>query len=97
MVHHMVVFTFVPDAAADAVDELQSRLEALPASIPEIRGYRVVRDLGLRAGNGDMAVMAEFDDADGFVAYVNHAAHQAVVSECIQGLVATRSALQYAD
>lgn len=97
MVNHVVVFTFLPDAPPAAVDTLQQRLEALPGLIPEVRSYRVVRDAKLRAGNGDMAVLASFDNGDDFLAYIAHPEHQAVVAECITPIVANRSALQYED
>jgi hypothetical protein len=97
MVHHVVSFTFTPDASPESIDTLQSRLEALPGLIPEVRAYRVVRDARLREGNADMAVLADFDDAEGFLTYANHPDHLAVIAECIRPIVASRSALQYAD
>ena len=97
MVHHTVVFTFIPDVTPEAVDTLQARLEALPGLIPEIRSYRVVRDLGLRAGNGDMAVFASFDDGDAFLHYAGHPDHVAAITECVTPIVAVRSAIQHAD
>ena len=95
MVHHVVVFTFLPDTPAEAIDALERRLEELPALCETVRSFRVVRDARLRDGNADMAVLASFDDAEGFLAYAENPDHQAVITECIRPIMDKRSALQY--
>lgn len=96
MIRHLAVFRFRPGATAAQVDELARRLRELPALVPTIRRYDVGADLGLRDGNADFAVVAEFDDADGFLAYVAHPAHQAVIADCIEPIVASRTSVQLA-
>ena len=96
MIRHLVVFTFRPGTTAEQVDELARRLRELPGLIPTIRRYELGTDLRLRDGNADFAVVAEFDDVDGFLTYSEHPAHQAVIAECIRPIVASRLAVQLA-
>lgn len=95
MIHHLAVFDFHPGTPTDAIDELRTRLRALPAVVPNIVSFEVVDDLGLRDTNSAMAVVATFATRDDFLAYVVHPAHKAVVDECITPIVSKRSSLQY--
>ena len=49
-------------------------------------------DAGINEGNYDFAVVADFDDADGYLGYRDHPAHRAVVDKHITPIVATRAA-----
>ena len=71
-------------------------LRALPAQIESLRSYAVGPDLQLGEGRGDFAVVAEFDDADGYQAYVDHPAHQAVANDLIAPIRADRAHVQFA-
>lgn len=95
MIHHLAVFDFAEDTPVSSIDLLRERLRELPSLIPDITSFRVVDDLGLRDTNSAMAVVAEFPTPDAFLGYVNHPAHQAVVTECITPIVSKRSSLQY--
>jgi hypothetical protein len=74
---------------------LARALAALPAQIPQIRAYRYGADAKLTEGNHDFAIVADFDDADAFRAYVVHPAHQRLVVENIRPLMAERAAVQF--
>jgi len=64
--------------------------------IPEIREYRFGPDAGLGiSANGDFAVVADFDDAEGFSAYARHPAHQDVIVRLLRPLVAERMSVQF--
>ena len=95
--HHIVLLELQPDTPDDAVDELVDALRRLPDAIEAIRTYRVGRDAGLAADNATVAVVAGFDDEDGFVVYRDHPAHQAVIAELIRPRLVRRSALQHHD
>lgn len=89
---HIVLLTL--DDACD-VDGLVAALESLPALIPEIATYEVHRDAGLADGNATVAVVATFDDADGWAVYRDHPAHVAVITERIKPHLVARSATQH--
>lgn len=69
-------------------------LRRLPTAIPELRDYRVGADADLTEGNWDFAVVADFDDADGWRTYTDHPAHREVAVR-IRSMVVERAALQY--
>jgi hypothetical protein len=92
---HVVVFRWKPGTSAAELATLDRALAALPAQIPQIRAYRYGADAKVTEGNFDFAIVADFDDAESFRAYVVHAAHQRLVAENIRPLVAERAAVQF--
>jgi Stress responsive A/B Barrel Domain len=94
MLRHVVCMTWTEDATPDAVAAVEAGLAELPALIPELRGYRFGPDAGLAVGNADFAVVADFDDVDGWRRYVDNPAHQAVLRDRIRPILATRVAVQ---
>ncbi len=95
MIRHCVFLVLDPSASDEAVDALVDALRGLPAQIPEIRSYEVGRDLGLRDDNADLAIVASFDDAEGWRTYTDHPAHQAVIAEHVAGVARSRTAVQF--
>ena len=96
MIRHVVVLTFKPGTTADQVAAAKARLDALPATIPQIRAYTTGPDIGGSPGHGDFAVVGDFDDLDGCRAYLTHPDHVAAVAETLAPIIATRIALQIA-
>jgi hypothetical protein len=92
---HLVMFRFKPGVSDDQRAAALAALQALPSQIPEIQGYHVGLDLGLRDGNFEMGVAAVFADEDGWRSYLAHPAHVAVVQEHINPNVAERASVQY--
>jgi hypothetical protein len=95
MFRHVALFTWTPEATGEQREAVTTGLSALPGLIGTVRDYRVGPDAGLAEGNFDFAVVADFDDAAGFVAYRDHPAHQAVLAERIRPILASRAAVQY--
>jgi hypothetical protein len=95
MLRHVVCLTWHPDATADEVAAVHAALAELPAQIPELRAYAFGPDVGLASGNADFAVVADFDDADGWRRYMEHPAHQAVLADRIRPILASRTAVQH--
>jgi hypothetical protein len=95
MLRHVVCLTWTEGATPDAIDAAARALAALPAQIPELRGFAIGRDLGLAAGNADFAIVADFDDAAGWRRYQEHPAHQAVLVERLRPIIAARAAAQF--
>lgn len=94
-VRHVVVFTWNDDVPTDHADNVSAALAELPAVIADIRSYSFGPDLGLVQGNASYAVVAEFDDEAGFLAYREHPDHQRFVEQFIAGRTAARIAVQY--
>ena len=92
---HVALFVFREDATPEQIAAVGEGLGELPAQIPELRAYRYGPDLELSDGNHHYAVVADFEDVDGFVAYRDHPAHQAVLADRIRPILAARAAVQY--
>ncbi len=76
MIRHTVVFRFAEGTPAERVQAIREALMGLPGRVPEVRGFSCGGDLGLREGNADFAIVAEFDDEDGWRAYQDDPEHQ---------------------
>jgi len=91
---HAVTFTFRDDITGEQLDALDAALSDLPGRIPALRAYHHGRDLRLREGTGDYAVVAFVDDPDGLTAYLEHPAHVHAVQTYAQPLTVSRQAVQ---
>ena len=91
----MALFRWKPGTTADQVEALEAGLGQLPARVPEIRRYWFGADVGLSSENGEFAVVADFDDVDGFRRYSENADHRAVIADLVAPIVATRTAVQF--
>ena len=95
MFRHIVLLRFTDDTTAKDVRALTVALNALPSQIPQIRDYRIGTDLGLAEENAHFAIVADFDDVVGYVAYRDDPEHQRVISKLIRPFLASRTAAQY--
>lgn len=95
MFRHVVVFTWTDDADEAARAAVADALAALPAAVGTVRDYRFGADAGVNTGNCDFAVVADFDDVDGYLAYRDHPEHQRVIRDHIAPILAARHAVQY--
>ncbi len=95
MFRHVVMFRWTAGAGAEDKASVATGLAELPKTIDAVRAYRFGPDAGLAEGNWDFVVVADFDDVDGYIAYRDHAAHQALIAERIRPIMAERAAAQY--
>ena len=95
MIRHVVTFRWTPGATQEQKQRVAAELSRLPALVPSLRDYRLGANLGLNPGNFDFAVAADFDDADGYLAYRDHPEHRAIVEKFIRPIAAQRAAVQY--
>ena len=95
MVRHIAIFRLKDDAPEGTFELLSEGLSRLAQSISEISAYSYGRDLGLRDGNYDFAVVADFEDAEAFTGYAKHPDHQAFIQDQLTPVVAERIALQF--
>jgi hypothetical protein len=95
MLRHVAVFTWKPGTTAEQVQAYSGGLAGLPSAIAEIRAYWFGPDVGIADGNGDFALVADFDDEDGWRTYQHHPEHQRVIAELARPIVESRHAVQY--
>ena len=95
MFRHVVLLTF--DGPADVAEGIAASLTSLPGLIPEIRSYQIGLDAGINPGNASLAVIADFDDQDGYLVYRDHPEHRRVIDEQITPVLTSRSAIQFAS
>jgi hypothetical protein len=96
VLRHVAVFRWAEGTPAADVDAFASALAGLPAVIPEVRAYRFGPDAGLgMSANADFAVVADFDDAEGYAAYAGHPAHQDVIVRLLRPMLAERMSVQF--
>ena len=94
MLRHVVCFRWVEGTTDERVARFRDLLAALPGAIPELRRYHFGPDGGLAEGNFDFAVVADFDDHEGWQAYQDHPDHVRVL-EYLQPMVADRARVQF--
>jgi hypothetical protein len=92
MFRHVSLLKLTDPSRAGAIMEA---LAALPARLPALRDYRVGTDAGLAEDNFDLAIVADFDDAEGFATYRDDPEHQRILAELIRPVLETRAATQY--
>ena len=91
MITHIVLLKLRDPASGP---ELRDRLMALPAKIPEIRRYEVGMDVVHGPRSYDVALVSAFDSLDDLRVYIDHAAHQDVVT-FINEITETRVSCDY--
>ena len=90
------MFRWTPEATREQKERVKEELGRLPSLIPQVRAYHICEDLGLAGElNFDFAVVADFDDLAGYLAYRENAEHQKIVETFIQPIVGARGAVQY--
>lgn len=83
MIRHIVFFRMKGSEPAEIRShalELQSRLEALPKKISEIRHLETGVDIVRSEASFDLSLTVDVDDLDALEAYRVHPAHQEVVA-----------------
>ena len=94
MIAHVATFIWNEDVTPADIDRLDEALSGLPGVIPAIRSYSYGRDLGIRDGNADYAVVALVDDAGAVSGYLDHPYHKQMSKELISPMVKERRAVQ---
>ena len=95
MIRHIAMFTFKPEARETASQSLEEGLFLLAQTITEIAAYTYGSDLGLRDGNYDFAVVADFENEQDFKTYADHPAHQAFIRDRVVPVLAGRVSVQF--
>lgn len=93
MIRHFVLFRLAAEDAAQRradAEGMVTRLTGLLGVVPELRAIEVQPDLGATAGNWDLALVSEYEDAAALDRYQVHPAHQEVAA-WIKGVIAERA------
>ena len=95
MIRHIALFRLKADAPDGARSSLEDGLFQLAQTISEISSYDYGGDIGLREGNFDFGVVADFENEAAFSRYVNHPDHQSFIRERLTPVVEERVSLQF--
>jgi hypothetical protein len=95
MLHHVVTFQLADDAPAGQAERICEAIDALAATLPEVRSAATGVDLGLREGNASFGVALAFDDVQSFGVYADHPEHQRIVREMIAPHITSRQPVQF--
>jgi hypothetical protein len=95
MFRHVVLFTWREGATPEQRQALHRELATMPAAIEQIRAYRFGPDAGINPANRDYAVVADFNDKQGYLTYRDHPAHRDLVERFVNPIVAERASVQF--
>jgi Stress responsive A/B Barrel Domain len=95
MLRHVVLFTWSEAADADRRAATVAALRRLAEEVGGMTSFAVGDDAGLRPGNADTALVADFPDVAAYERYAGHPVHVAVIAEHVTPWLAARSAVQY--
>lgn len=94
MIRHVAVFRWHEGTTPEQVDAVRAGLDRMPVEVPSVRAYAHGPDLHLGEGRWDYAVVADFDDAAGYQAYVDHPAHDEFRRAALAPVIADRGHVQ---
>jgi hypothetical protein len=95
MLRHVVLFTWSDAADAERRATTLAALRRLADEVGGMTAFAVGNDAGLREGNSDTALVADFPDVEAYERYAQDPVHVAIIEEHVQPWLAARSAVQY--
>ena len=95
MLTHIWSMSFTDTTTPDQREAFTAAMNALPTQIDGVQTFRAGTDLGLNSGNYDVAIVAEFTDADAWKNYIEAPAHVAFVNDHVTPLCASWGAIQF--
>jgi hypothetical protein len=95
MFRHVVNFRWNAQSSPEHVEALKEALSGLPAILPDLRHYAYGTDAGINEGNYDFAVVAEFDNSEGYLAYRDNDEHARIIQTLIAPYLDSRTVVQF--
>ena len=95
MIRHVVLFTWDDAMTKEIEGQFAAELTALALKMAGLRSYHAGPDAGIIKGNFDFAVVADFDDADSYLAYRDNAEHQDIIGRLSRPHTKSRASVQY--
>lgn len=96
-IRHIVAWKLAADDAAVRAEhaaEVARRLQSLMGVVPTLRSLSAGPNAAYADVNGDVALVADFDDVAGLDAYQVHPAHQEVAAY-VRSVVSSRIAVDF--
>ncbi len=95
MIRHVVLFTWDDQMTGELERQFTGELTALAPQLAGLRSYHAGPDAGIIEGNFDYAVVADFDDAEAYLAYRDNAVHQDIIGRLSRPHARSRASVQY--
>jgi hypothetical protein len=95
MIRHVVLFTWDEEMTDELERQFAAELTALAPRLAGLRSYHAGPDAGIIEGNFDFAVVADFDNAESYLAYRSNAEHQDIISRMSAPHAKSRASVQY--
>ena len=95
MFRHVVLIKCKSEANKAQREAAVSGIRSLPYKIPQIRRFSVGENAEIDKDTFDLVVIADFDNAAGYVAYRDHPDHRTLLENTIRPIVSSRAAIQY--
>ena len=95
MIRHVVLFRWKSDADPEAIGAVAGALAALPSQIPVIGRYEFGPDAGIRPGEYDFALVADFDDEEAYLSYADDPVHLDFIERFIKPIRDHTTSVQY--
>ena len=97
MLRHVVSWKLAtddPERKSAQSAEIARRLTALVPLVPSIHQLTVGADTAATAGNWDLVMIADYDDAEGLAAYQTHPEHRKVAA-FIRSVISDRTCVDF--
>jgi hypothetical protein len=95
MIRHVALFTWDDEMTDELERQFTDELTALGPKLAGLRSYHAGPDAGIIEGNFDFAVVADFDDAESYLAYRSNPEHQDIISRLSAPHAKSRASVQY--
>jgi Stress responsive A/B Barrel Domain len=95
MIRHVALFTWDDQMTEEMERQFAIELTALAPKLAGLRSYHAGPDAGIIEGNYDFAVVADFDDAESYLAYRTNAEHQEIIGRLSGPHAKDRASVQY--
>lgn len=95
MLRHCSLWKFTSDAPADLGEQITAAYRAAAPQIPSVRACAIGPNIGYLPENFDFALTLDFDDLDGYRAYVEHALHLELYRELLEPHLRQRVGVQF--
>jgi len=95
MIRHVVLLKWKDGTMTEQRRQAVAAIRELPRHVETIRAFVVGEDAGLEVGTFDVVIVADFDDAAGYIAYRDHPVHRDLIQRLTDPIREARVALQY--